>query len=57
MTLTCVKGVMTGLDYLHQYGVCYLDDILVTSKLKAVIKLTVIKSSSGIAEANQLVNR
>ena len=56
MTLGWLKDMMTGLEYLHEYGVCHLDikvdNILITSESRAVIC-----DFCGIAETKQLVNR
>lgn len=51
-----LRDIMTGLEYLHEYGVCHLDltvkNILISSDSKGVIC-----DFSGIAETKQLVNR
>ena len=56
MMVGFIKDLMTGLEYLHEYGVCHLDlkadNILITSEWRAVIC-----DFSGIAETKQLVNR
>ena len=55
ITLGWIKGFMTGLEYLHEYGVCHwdlkADNILITSEGQAVIC-----DFSGIAETKDFVN-
>lgn len=55
ITIGWLKGVMTGLEYMHDYGVSHLDlkadNILITSHNEAVIC-----DMSGIAETKKLVN-
>ena len=51
-----MKDLITGLEYLHEYGVCHLDvkadNILITPEWRAVIC-----DFSGIAETKTLVNK
>lgn len=56
MTTGWMKDMVTGLEYLHAYGVCHMDikeeNILISSDLTAVIA-----DFSGIAETKEPVRR
>lgn len=56
MTIGWIKDMVTGLEYLHAYGVCHMDikeeNILISSDLTAVLA-----DFSGIAETKEPIKR
>lgn len=56
MTVGWMRDIMSGLEYIHGYGVCHMDlkvdNILISSEMRAVIC-----DFSGISETKAPVNR